>query len=140
MMHLHTISGFVEQDDIVIPELTVRQSLMFTAALRMGVSAGKGGQRARVEEVISELRLTKCADTLVGAAGARGISGGERSESANPCSASTHVSFRCIAASTPGSAAHSCARPLLPVAERLCIGTEVLTRPRLLFLDEPTSG
>jgi hypothetical protein len=91
-MHLHTISGFVEQDDIVIPELTVRQSLMFTAALRMGVSAGKGGQRARVEEVISELRLTKCADTLVGAAGARGISGGERSESANPCSASTHVS------------------------------------------------
>lgn len=72
--------GFVEQDDIVVPELTVRQSLMFTAALRMGSNVGLKGQRARVLEVIEDLRLTKCADTLVGAAGARGISGGERSK------------------------------------------------------------
>lgn len=25
-------------------------------------------------------------------------------------------------------------------SERLCIATELLTKPRLLFLDEPTSG
>jgi len=94
--------GFVEQDDIVLPELTVRQSLTFTAALRMGSHATSTEQRARVDEVIAQLRLGKCADTLVGSAEARGISGGER--------------------------------------KRLCIATELLTMPRLLFLDEPTSG
>ena len=94
--------GSSVQDDVVVAQLTVRQSLLFAAALRMGRSATADQQRARVDEVIEQLRLTKCADTIVGQAGARGISGGER--------------------------------------KRLCIGTELLTKPRLLFLDEPTSG
>ena len=70
--------GFVEQDDVVVAQLTVRQSLLFAAALRMGRSATTEQQHARVNEVIEQLRLTKCADTVVGQAGARGISGGER--------------------------------------------------------------
>jgi ABC-type multidrug transport system ATPase subunit len=94
--------GFVEQDDVVIAELTVRQSLSYSAALRLGRSLSRSEQQARVKQVISQLRLDKCSDTVVGSADARGISGGER--------------------------------------KRLCIATELLTKPRLLFLDEPTSG
>eukprot|EP00451_Oxyrrhis_marina_P000154 CAMPEP_0204274184 /NCGR_PEP_ID=MMETSP0468-20130131/25035_1 /ASSEMBLY_ACC=CAM_ASM_000383 /TAXON_ID=2969 /ORGANISM="Oxyrrhis marina" /LENGTH=627 /DNA_ID=CAMNT_0051250359 /DNA_START=44 /DNA_END=1927 /DNA_ORIENTATION=+ len=69
--------GFVEQDDIVIPQLTVRQSLTFLAELRFGVGSKEASQR--VEKVMSEMRLTKIADTKVGETGAsERISGGER--------------------------------------------------------------
>jgi len=69
--------GFVEQDDVVIPALTVKQSLMFLAELRFGVNSKEAS--ACVEKVLAKLRLTKIADSIVGEPGARArISGGER--------------------------------------------------------------
>eukprot|EP00040_Diaphanoeca_grandis_P023183 m.125735 g.125735 ORF g.125735 m.125735 type:complete len:667 (-) comp29148_c0_seq1:198-2198(-) len=69
--------GFVEQDDIVISELTVRQSLMFQARLRLG-NLSREKQIARVDHVVKQLRLQRCENTIVGDALDRGISGGER--------------------------------------------------------------
>lgn len=59
--------------------LTVRESLTFAARLRL--PAGEGGleaQQCKVSEVIELLKLTKCQDTRIGDARARGVSGGER--------------------------------------------------------------
>eukprot|EP00039_Didymoeca_costata_P004517 m.73843 g.73843 ORF g.73843 m.73843 type:complete len:675 (+) comp12436_c0_seq4:156-2180(+) len=75
---LKRLVGFVEQDDVVIPNLTVRQSLTFTARLRLGKEATTAEQDQRVEETITQLRLNKCADTIIGSPMARGVSGGER--------------------------------------------------------------
>lgn len=61
---------------MVSPELTVRQSLTYQARLR--IPGTQAAQDARVESVIAQLRLTKCAETVVGDALDRGISGGER--------------------------------------------------------------
>jgi len=68
--------AFVEQDDVVYAELTVRESLTYLARLRLGLDAA--GTKARVDEVIRQLRLDACADTKVGSAMQRGVSGGER--------------------------------------------------------------
>jgi len=70
--------GFVEQDDIVYSNLTVRQSLSISAQLRLPQEWPREKILSRVEEVIKILRLDKCADTLIGDAMNRGVSGGER--------------------------------------------------------------
>ncbi|KAG5178542.1 ABC transmembrane transporter [Tribonema minus] len=77
-------SGFVQQEDLFIPTLTPREHLNFAATMRMRgdddapIKADEA--RARVEELILDLGLTKCADTLIGGQGSsiRGISGGEK--------------------------------------------------------------
>ena len=65
--------GFVEQDDIVFSNLTVRQSLNFTARLRLPAAWTLEKKLSRVNTLIDCLNLGKCADTLISA-----ISGGER--------------------------------------------------------------
>ncbi|KAK3118106.1 hypothetical protein QOZ80_9BG0694300 [Eleusine coracana subsp. coracana] len=71
----HRRTGFVAQDDVLHPYLTVRETLLFCAALRLPRAAPKS---AAADAVIAELGLTTCADTIVGNALVRGVSGGER--------------------------------------------------------------
>jgi ATP-binding cassette, subfamily G (WHITE), eye pigment precursor transporter len=74
-----SISGYVQQDDVFIGRLTVRDHLWFHAMLRMDRNCGKQERMRRIEEVIQELGLSKCANTLIGIPGRiAGISGGER--------------------------------------------------------------
>mmetsp|Transcript_155070 Transcript_155070/g.497171 ORF Transcript_155070/g.497171 Transcript_155070/m.497171 type:complete len:636 (-) Transcript_155070:154-2061(-) len=69
--------GFTEQDDVVIPQLTVRQSLRFLADLRFGINSKES--LSRVDEVMAALRLVRIADSVIGDASAsQRISGGER--------------------------------------------------------------
>jgi ABC-type multidrug transport system ATPase subunit len=75
--------GFVEQDDIVFSELTVRETLTYSSMLRLPARthADRAAAAARVDELLRLLRLGGCADTRVGDSSAserRGISGGER--------------------------------------------------------------
>ncbi|XP_066549196.1 broad substrate specificity ATP-binding cassette transporter ABCG2 isoform X1 [Amia ocellicauda] len=72
------ISGYVVQDDVVMGTLTVRENLLFSAALRLPTSISFKDKEERVENVISELGLTKVADSRVGTELIRGVSGGER--------------------------------------------------------------
>lgn len=65
--------GVVPQDDVVHPELTVRQALRYAAELRFPDDLDKESREQRVEEVIDELGLSAHADTQV----AR-LSGGQR--------------------------------------------------------------
>ena len=74
---LKRLIGYVEQDDVVMAELTVRQSLTYAARLRLA-GTDIEGKKVRVEEVINVLGLSKCADTKIGSAMVRGVSGGER--------------------------------------------------------------
>ena len=49
--------GFVPQDDVVHPELTVEQSLLYAAELRFAPDVSAEERRQRVEEVLVELGL-----------------------------------------------------------------------------------
>lgn len=71
--------AYVQQDDLFIAALTTKEHLIFQAMLRMGRNVPKSVKLNRVNEVLQELSLTKCADTIIGAPGRiKGLSGGER--------------------------------------------------------------
>ncbi|XP_012935697.1 protein white [Aplysia californica] len=77
---MRNVSAYVQQSDLFIHTLTVREQLQFRALLRMDKTLGKKARLARVEEVMQEMGLTGCADSRIGAASGsrKGISGGER--------------------------------------------------------------
>ncbi|CAG5123848.1 unnamed protein product, partial [Candidula unifasciata] len=65
-------------DDVVMGTLSVKENFHFSASLRLPRSVSDSERNARVEDVIRELGLEKCANTKVGNEFIRGISGGER--------------------------------------------------------------
>ncbi|CAM8955763.1 unnamed protein product [Rhodiola kirilowii] len=70
--------GFVTQDDILFPQLTVEETLLFAAFLRLPSNMTRRQKYARVETIIKELGLERCRKTKVGGGFVKGISGGER--------------------------------------------------------------
>jgi ATP-binding cassette subfamily G (WHITE) protein 2 len=72
------VSGYVTQDDAMYPTLTARETLMFSARLRLPGAMTIEEKRNRVESLIEMLGLKDCADTYVGDEKVRGVSGGER--------------------------------------------------------------
>ncbi|KAF7554941.1 hypothetical protein G7Z17_g2558 [Cylindrodendrum hubeiense] len=69
--------AYVTQQDILLPSLTVRETLRYAADLRLPLSIARE-RHAIVEDVIAELGLQKCADTRIGNSQNRGCSGGEK--------------------------------------------------------------
>lgn len=94
--------GYVVQEDIFNGILTVRENLFFSANLRLPKIISAQEKTERVLSVIKDLNLESCADTRMGTALLRGVSGGEK--------------------------------------KRTCIGMELVLSPKILFLDEPTTG
>ncbi|PAA52991.1 hypothetical protein BOX15_Mlig012313g4 [Macrostomum lignano] len=75
---IKALSAYVQQDDMFIGTLKVREHLWFQALLRMESKMSLQDRRQRVEEVLDEMGLVKCAEDYIGNPGTRkGISGGE---------------------------------------------------------------
>ncbi|KAG1687842.1 hypothetical protein DVH05_004573 [Phytophthora capsici] len=72
------LTSYVMQDDLFYQTITVKEHLVFQAKLRMGKTFTEKQYLKRVDEVMEELGLMKCRDTLIGGISLRGISGGER--------------------------------------------------------------
>ncbi|XVF58804.1 hypothetical protein PTKIN_Ptkin07bG0095600 [Pterospermum kingtungense] len=70
------ISGYVTQKDNLFPLLTVEETLMFSAKLRLRLPQTQ--LSSRVKSLVQELGLEHVAMTRVGDDRVRGISGGER--------------------------------------------------------------
>ncbi|KAL7084567.1 hypothetical protein ACP275_14G230800 [Erythranthe tilingii] len=96
------VVAYVTQEDVLLSTLTVRETLTYSAHLRLPNSTTREDIKGIVEGTITEVGLYDCADRQVGSWQSRGISGGEK--------------------------------------KRLSIALEILVRPRILFLDEPTTG
>ncbi|KAK9888643.1 hypothetical protein WA026_000870 [Henosepilachna vigintioctopunctata] len=72
-------SAYVQQEDLFVPYLTVREHMIFQARLRMGNGYTNEHKMQRVEDVMAEFSLTKCQHVMIGKPGViKGISGGER--------------------------------------------------------------
>lgn len=70
--------AFVAQDDSLVGTQTPRESIRFSARLRLPRSTTAAELDGITSRMLSELGLTSCADTVVGHALLKGISGGER--------------------------------------------------------------
>ncbi|KAE8705821.1 Pleiotropic drug resistance protein 3 [Hibiscus syriacus] len=72
------ISGYCEQNDIHSPCLTVLESLLFSAWLRLPPDVDAETQRAFVEEVMELVELTPLSGALIGLPGVDGLSTEQR--------------------------------------------------------------
>ncbi|XP_042036050.1 ABC transporter G family member 32-like isoform X2 [Salvia splendens] len=68
------ISGYCEQNDVHSPCLTVRESLVYSAWLRLSSQCDFATQRAFVDEVMELVELTQLRGALVGVPGVDGLS------------------------------------------------------------------
>lgn len=69
-------AGYVMQNDVLMGTLTPRESFMFAANLRLNASHEE--RVKKVDFILEELKLLRCADTRIGDDISKGISGGER--------------------------------------------------------------
>lgn len=67
-----------QDDDALLPSLTVRETLHFAAGLRLPRFLSRAEKNARAEAVLLKMGLKDCADNLVGNELVKGISGGEK--------------------------------------------------------------
>lgn len=70
--------AFVEQDDLMFSNLSVSETLRFSALLRLPYSMSNEEKFKKVENIIMELGLDGCRHVRIGNAEEKGISGGER--------------------------------------------------------------
>jgi len=75
---LKRISGYVMQDDMLNGYLTVEETLMYTARLRLPRTFTDKERKDRVRDVMADLGLSHVHNVIIGTPLKKGISGGER--------------------------------------------------------------
>ncbi|CAM1508976.1 Fc.00g027150.m01.CDS01 [Cosmosporella sp. VM-42] len=76
---IRSVCSYVcQDDDALLPSLTVRETLRFAAGLRLPSFMNKDEKYRRAEEVLMKMGLKDCADNLIGSDMIKGISGGEK--------------------------------------------------------------
>lgn len=72
------VAAYVKQEDMLIGTLTVKETIMYVARLRLPRVLDGVTREQRVDDVITELGLRDAADVLIGSWFAKGISGGQK--------------------------------------------------------------
>lgn len=76
---IRSVCSYVcQDDDALLPSLTVRETLRFAAGLRLPSFMSKEEKNRRAEDVLLKMGLKDCADNLIGGELVKGISGGEK--------------------------------------------------------------
>lgn len=75
----------MEQEANFFAHMTVRETIRFRVELKLGKILSVGAKEDLVDALLQDMRLEKAAETIVGNARVRGISGGERRRLAIAC-------------------------------------------------------
>lgn len=101
------IVGFVDQEDFLIPTLTVYETVLNSALLRLPRSMSFRAKVSRVIEVLNELRILTIKDRVIGSDFNRGISGGEKRRVSIACELVTSPSILFLDEPTSGLDAYN---------------------------------
>ena len=75
--NIYKLSGYIQQDDVFIAAMTVKEHLMFHARMRLSTMSSKA-KKIRVNEVAKIMGLERCLATKIGTPGlTKTLSGGE---------------------------------------------------------------
>lgn len=94
--------GAVAQEEQMFAQMTVRETLSTAAALRLPQGLSDAERGVVVDRILAKLSLVKCAETPVGDAKTRGISGGERKRLSLGCELISSPSLLCLDEPTSG--------------------------------------
>ncbi|XP_022797461.1 ABC transporter G family member 9-like [Stylophora pistillata] len=75
---LKKVICYVLQEDIFFANLTLRETLTFSAMLRLPDALSKAEKLQKVDQIVDNLDIRKCLDTKIGSPFERGLSGGEK--------------------------------------------------------------
>ncbi|TNY21418.1 hypothetical protein DMC30DRAFT_350707 [Rhodotorula diobovata] len=87
------VVGFVDQEDTLMGTLTVFETVLYSALLRLPRDMSFADKRMRTLETMHELGILGIRDSRVGESGARGISGGEKRRVSIACELVTSPSI-----------------------------------------------
>ncbi|KAK9905859.1 hypothetical protein WJX75_007710 [Coccomyxa subellipsoidea] len=76
-MFMRRYTGYVEQFDTLVENLTVREMLLYTAEMKLELSVNMAEKKARVDLLTKQLALEACQNVRIGNSMSRGISGGQ---------------------------------------------------------------
>lgn len=77
--------GYVLQNDIFFPNLTLKQTLKYTAGLKLPQNMSSGAKKNYVDNIIEIFELQDCLNTPIGDYSKRGLSGGEKKRANIAC-------------------------------------------------------
>ncbi|GLJ09395.1 hypothetical protein SUGI_0108540 [Cryptomeria japonica] len=77
--------AYVTQEDLFFSQLTVRETLSLAAELQLSKLTTSEDREKYVDDLLYRLGLVSCADSIVGDAKVRGISGGEKKRLSVAC-------------------------------------------------------
>ncbi|PNY24891.1 ATP-dependent permease [Tolypocladium capitatum] len=103
------VVGFVDQEDTMLPTLTVHETILNSALLRLPRDMGRVVKEQRVFEVEKELGIHHIRDSLIGSeeGKGRGISGGEKRRVGIACELVTSPSILFLDEPTSGLDAYN---------------------------------
>ncbi|OAQ28895.1 ABC transporter [Linnemannia elongata AG-77] len=96
------VVGYVDQEDTLMPTLTVYETILYSALLRLPRDMSYDAKRFRVMETMSELGILGIKDMKIGASGQRSISGGEKRRVSIACELVTSPSILFLDEPTSG--------------------------------------
>lgn len=104
-----SVIGFVDQEDTMLPTLTVHETILTSALLRLPRDMGRSAKEQRVYEVERQLGIYHIRDSLIGSeeGKGRGISGGEKRRVGIACELVTSPSILFLDEPTSGLDAYN---------------------------------
>ncbi|KIY72460.1 hypothetical protein CYLTODRAFT_486300 [Cylindrobasidium torrendii FP15055 ss-10] len=97
-----SVTGFVDQEDTLMSTLTVYETVLYSALLRLPRDMSFAAKKFRTLETLNELGILKIKDSRIGETGRRSISGGEKRRVSIACELVTSPSILFLDEPTSG--------------------------------------
>ncbi|KAI8908931.1 hypothetical protein EDD86DRAFT_191026 [Gorgonomyces haynaldii] len=96
------IIGYVDQEDTLMDTLTVYETILYSALLRLPEKMSLEEKKQRVQDTMIELDILQIANRRIGSSGKRGLSGGEKRRVSIACELVTSPSILFLDEPTSG--------------------------------------
>lgn len=133
-----SVIGFVDQDDVMLPTLTVHETILDSARLRLPADMSLASKEQKVEDVEKQLGIYHIRDSVIGSeeVNGRGISGGERRRVGIACELITSPSILFLDEPTSGLDAYNA----FNVIECLVTLVKTFNRTVVFTIHQPRSN